>query len=1059
MIGTKKSPVYESILKKRKLKTATTPFWTMDLKDEEIQEIKQTLISAYKNNELYKFSKEAALYYAYWWQNIYEGGSPSSEKVTTSIGLTSEATTDFYNSAKNALRQLRIPCITSKGRKYNFRTLLSQGGLPIYFIQNNIDNSGNYKLFLSGLIKELAHINIDWNDTDFIQNLTCFKHLPVSFRNESIYDLSLQIVHAIIENRTDLLPYDNNLTSLQDLTNSLKQEHELIKQNRNRKPFSFSWELSIDKNRGRLFYTLECGQNINSDSISNLNVSECYQFDVYVDQTFVATYKRVQIDEDQSLNYIGGFYRVINIYRKTIEWNKETYIEVKIICDNGEELFLSVCNCYPPNFEYPQIFQKTNNSYILRRNRNQKENVIISSEKWCTSEIKNDSFFLADVPLKIFTCFNNASLYNPEISENWNFKNDYNPCNVELSNIYVGWIEFSNYKLLPSSPIIKVYDEDNNIVQNVHSSYRTKGSSEWHKLTKHTSLAAGLIEIKVESHNTIDWIETFFSISGLSFDTSEASENRAIIKWNCPWGNVKACLQEGLIFSTTEKNKWTVLSESNGIKVPAICSFNIFKDNNTHSINLSIANPFKGLVLIDGHDTIINKSEIISFDNLQNYKIVQHGLPDTKITFSYRANIKDEENNNKYIKISILVKEGITTLSNYEEVMERLFNLYGFNSFDRFSSVSMKLSDKTYLIRKFVYDSKSSSENTMILCSDNQDCKIEYKGNIWAYPIDNDSDNMPESIVLEQINSQTFKFPSTDKTCSYIVFSDKYDIKRIVPKFYQINPISDTDALYEEKKSSENLERAQSQSENIEEWKSKLEKENVNNDIHWKKVVSAFQVATRFRLPFGTFNQLKASVSTPNLFAKFLLTMYLNSDKEDFLNHLQRFELEFAIGVHWIKSINISYALDDLKTYPTFMQNNLIESFTQFFKDLLETTLDEACANACSKFIVNGKKLNINKKLTISQTNEFCARAYGHDDNGADMPSIKIRLSKRYYNMVGRRLYHYTMLNAPIRVFEYMGELNDKSLWNEDILLRRVINFYRKYYMRTYCDILDLMLL
>ena len=1047
--------IYETILRDRNLKIPTAPLWTMFLNDDEINDIRLELISACRCDELEKYGREAALYYAYWWQNIYSGGSPSREDVVTSLGLPSSVAQNLYMSARKALKQWNISYIRAGGKTHYFRTLLSQGGLPIRLIQANKQNFGNYKQFLSGLIRELSHINIDWNNIDFVQSLSCTSYLPVSFKNEGIYDLSLQIAHAIIENRSDLLPYNSSSGSLKELTDALKREHEHYIKNSERKPFTFIWELILNDSEAHLFYTLECNRSISSESIPELDVNKCYQFDVYVDQRFVGTYKRVQIDEYADENFIRGIYRGMNISRKTIEWKDETFIEVKIACDYGKELFLSSSNCYPPNFDYPQIFQKESNGFVLRRNRNNAESIALYTSKWILQNADYHEFKLCDNSLKAVAITDSITFQNSETNEIWEFESRYIPYNVELSNIYVDWIEYANYKLLPLSPLVTVYDEDNQRIFNVRTYYRKKGTDEWSKLMNKTCLPEGLIEIKVHPLNAIPWIETFYSIPELFYNVIEATSKEAIVKWHCTWGQVKACLQEGIQYTNTQFNQWSVLSQSDGIVVPATCSFSIYKDTQTQPLRISIAAPFKGVLLIDSQSINVKQSEIISFDNLANYRIIQYGLPDTKLTFSYQS--KEVEEENKYIKMSIRIKDGITPLSNYEEMIERLFNLYGFNSFDRCSSVTMSLKGAIYLIRKFVYDSQKVSDDTMALCNTTElEEEHKYEGKVYAYQIDYDSENMPEPFILKKVGAHCFQFPALEETRSYIVFSGEYDIKRIVPKFYQIDATQE----FEEKVVGETEEKVlvhrQNQAENIKDWKGKLEIEKTTDGHHWEKVVSAFAIATRFRIPFGTFNQISAAVSTPKLFARFILAMYLNS-KNSFVNELLRLEQEFAIGVHWLKSEDIDFALDDLKVYPDVIQDTLFTKFPEFIYELLSATLNEEFAKICFNHIGGGPiRIDQNNGLTFAQVNELCARAHGHDDNGSDMPSMIIQLSKQYYNMTGRRGYHYTMLNSSLRVFEHMASI-ENDLWNEDMQLRRVINFYRKYYMRAYCDVLELM--
>lgn len=110
-----------------------------------------------------------------------------------------------------------------KGNEY-FRTLLNQGGLPVNYIKNGT-NLGGFSRFLIGLVEELSLINIDWDDNnlDLIKNFNCIAYLGKAFKNDNIYDVALQIAHAIISEEDRWLPYDDADSSLSELTKSLKR--------------------------------------------------------------------------------------------------------------------------------------------------------------------------------------------------------------------------------------------------------------------------------------------------------------------------------------------------------------------------------------------------------------------------------------------------------------------------------------------------------------------------------------------------------------------------------------------------------------------------------------------------------------------------------------------------------------------------------------------------------------------------------------------------------------------------------------------------------------------
>ena len=99
---------------------------------------------------------------------------------------------------------------------------------------------GNYSRFLKELVSELSLINIDWNEVDssIIQQFNCISYLGKAFKNENIYDVSMQIAHAVIVGEKDILPYDDTDASLAELTKSLETAYSRAKAQRKTRPLS-----------------------------------------------------------------------------------------------------------------------------------------------------------------------------------------------------------------------------------------------------------------------------------------------------------------------------------------------------------------------------------------------------------------------------------------------------------------------------------------------------------------------------------------------------------------------------------------------------------------------------------------------------------------------------------------------------------------------------------------------------------------------------------------------------------------------------------------------------
>ena len=809
------------------------PLWKFKLSEEEYEALKQTL--RIHTSDLAKYGEEAALCYAEWWRRDYKGNIPSKEDVAMGIGIHSSYANELYKAAREALQKHGYTFLHSlKGTLY-FRTLLNQGGLPINYITNS-GNMGNYSRFLKELVSELSLINIDWNEVDssIIQQFNCISYLGKAFKNENIYDVSMQIAHAVIVGEKDILPYDDTDASLAELTKSLETAYRRAKAQRKTRPLSLHWKLRTMENRkGFLYVNMDVVKDISSDSIPGLNIMTCYSFDVFVAGTLVGKYVRKDNIRDEEGNILSAIYTRINVgMHSDILWTGEPVVEVKVRCDNDDRLFLTIAGCYPPNFYYPQVFQMLDdNLYSMSETANAGNNVAIFSHEWKNG--KSLPITICDKELYYNAFTDELDLHNSETGEDVKLTNNFTPYTVEFSGNYISWVEKSNYKLLSTIPFVRVYDQEKNRVHNFIVKYRFRNDNyiKWRSLKSSCVFPCGLVDIRVELPDGHTVTETFYSIGKLKF----TSDNESVFSTNiiCSCGAdmlPKINTQEGVDITELGTNKWMVKRSKDSKFTPSVCDFSLYCAGNP-TLHLSIAIPFDGVTVTDVKGNIVPNGKIVSLANLTNFCVVSHGCYGKKrnIDVSYVSDKFEDYSLLKHLRSKVI--DGLVSLADYNDLIVRMFNLYGANSFDRSSSVAMNIYGTEIFIRKFVLESTIEDGKIRVIDSTEEDTDdFLYDGEVYAFPVGDELSSEDFFVVkLERIdNSENlFAFPDDFDQQEVVVFSGPEARRRMVPKYY--NRVA-----YDFDKQ----ERAEHSSSNTQKWSEILANEDVMMGKHWKDVTS-----------------------------------------------------------------------------------------------------------------------------------------------------------------------------------------------------------------------------
>ena len=1026
------------------------PLWKLKLTEEEYELLKQTLIN--HSLELGKYGIEAALCYAEWWRREYKGNIPSKEDVAIGIGLSRDLSDKLYMTARNALLRNGYTFLHSlKGTEY-FRTLLNQGGLPINYIKNS-GNLGCFSRFLKELVSELSTINYDWNEIDssIIRQFNCVSYLGKAFKNENIYDVSMQIAHAIIAEEKNLLPYDDTDESLAELTRSLETAYTRAKSKRKVRPLSLYWNLiTMEDGTGALFVNMDVVKDISSSSIPGLNYSTCYSFDVFVAGTLVGKYVRKGWERDDESNVRGAIYTRITVGKcNDILWSGEPVVEVKVRCDNDDRIFLTITGCYSPNFEYPQVFQMLDdNLYRLGKTANAECNLAVFTPNWETAGIKPISICGQELYCRKFT--KELEVNDNNSHERITLTNDFTPYTVEFSGNYISWVEKSNYKLLSKIPIVRVYDENKEKVSGCKVKYRFRNENqfEWHSLKSSCVFPCGVVDVRVEFPDGKSITETFYSVGDLRFDSDNEDVFSTDIICSCNHAmRPEMEIQDYIEVNKISNNCWRVSRNRNSNICPSVCNFRLYNTENPVLV-ISIAIPFDGVTITDVHGNIVPNGKVVSLDNLTHYCIVSHGGKggNRRVNVSY---VSDKENYSLHLSSKVI--DGLVSLADYNDLIMRMFNLYGANSFNRSSSVKLNASGTEIFIRKFILE--STIEDGMIRVIDNTEDNSDefvYKGDVYAFPVGEELATEDFFVVkLERLSNfeNLFSFPDSFSQQEVVVFSGLEARRRIVPKYYNRNEHD-----YDKK------ERAVRSCNNTHNWSEVLGCEDVMTGRHWRDVCKAFDICRLYRLPFTTYNGLKSIGRNPKLLAKFVIAMWLNDYREALEQDIDRFEQEMVVAIHWISAgiweACINEFMGNVPAPLHSMMNEKISDLVALLQELFNATVSTDIASEFVAYLISGE-IGKGRLFTISDIKGYCARIHGLFDDNNDLPTVVFSLSGNYYCVQDLRSSYKTMIESAMCAAEYTCNKNRciDLFANENREIARTINFYRKYFKEIYSDI------
>jgi hypothetical protein len=264
---------------------------------------------------------------------------------------------------------------------------------------------------------------------------------------------------------------------------------------------------------------------------------------------------------------------------------------------------------------------------------------------------------------------------------------------------------------------------------------------------------------------------------------------------------------------------------------------------------------------------------------------------------------------------------------------------------------------------------------------------------------------------------------------TYIVFSDNSDdnARILLPRFV-----------------SKRKNNGKSQIERIKEFQERLISAKYDSDS-WQKVIKYFNVCDEYRVPYSTFDYLRAAASTPELFSKMFVLLAMHKTEDSFIQNVcPRIEEDLGYSFHWISPEAWKNAIKWIKdsllnSYKEETISIILNNVEEKIRELYKNTPSIDRFKSIDEILFDGKNIVLQTDHINTLINRLKSKLGVLVLNS--MPSLCPYLPGEYRNIFPVRRNDYKikiMLQAPVAVAVSMLD-KDNSLWSleDDSEIRR----------------------
>ncbi|MRI62728.1 hypothetical protein EDM00_01765 [Ornithobacterium rhinotracheale] len=934
------------------------------------------------SNEFDLDPRDAAVYFSEWWKRSYDGGAPSKDAIFESIGgniLYNLDSKKFFNIAKKGAEMLGVKWLKKQNVLY-FRTLLLQGGLPLYHISKH---SSDYKKFLLAVL-ETQPEKIE----DFIFQKDIINILPQSSRNDIIYENCFKIVRSILNDENT---YDNLLSSndvLGSISQELKNKKEELKRRTRKAKLQNYWLFDSEKNCINL--RIGFGDIYTNEGLSQIlgfeAINKSYQF--YLNDKLICVFRRT----------LNGNYKTDWEGNDRQEWNLDLGFPSAYTIDEGRKVEVKDFVQVMPDLEKPTIWADfSDNIWRLSKSAQVSSDkaIIIFPTGWRienTEVINEIQKKLYNYDVSIFEFEGNITLKNNDNVKELKFLTNSSFIDWTIISEKPKWMLKSNKVIIRNNLKILVYDEENNLLDDEKYDVYIKHhhGQYWERLSNKTILPKGYIKIKIIKDD-FEVFDSCYNIGSFDLAFSNQKINTASITISNNDSFEMVLIESELIDISVNGSEFSVNVKNvnclpNGIRAR-------LEINGSRKLFFELKSPFTGVALIDNDGQIIEQERMLSFSDLYGIRILtpKNSEAKLKLTNGLRANDGDDV---VFIKDIIDEKQ---PLISFKDELKTLYYLSDSMNYENHVKIELSCegeSKKRYKLSRFKYFLNVSNQEMRNVFVENSFEEMD----LYAIPLNCKSSDI--NLISLAYNDGNYIIPNVDFTNQFIIISSGKNIGQLMPRFVN------TDFNYT---------KTDKESRII-----NYSKELLSSELGaepWKILLKYFEICINHDLPFSTFDQIISIAQSSELLS--IAFFYLGINQYDIDEYVQKIvvEIEKDLGVcfHWVKKddwksaidttanlIGIQYYNQILEILIKYLDENDLKNLFDFFND----------KSLSASIISNADLMNLRQRLGESVLNEI--------------PKSLPKITNTYNIPIKNHRSIFLLFNSAIAAAESIIGINDK---------------------------------